>query len=155
MSTAAPESSSVAPVRAINDSLKDLREQRRKLATELAVLDAKIERYEQARTMLEHDEKPKRKPRKRSQNGRRKLDPATVAGPKALKETEETVKGLGRVAQATVTKETGLNSGTVSYALRALRDRGIVRATGEVEGRSPVWEYVGDGAGSTRVAPGT
>jgi DNA-binding transcriptional ArsR family regulator len=154
MSTATPESP-LSPVRAVNDSLKDLREQRRKLATELAVLDAKIDRYEQAKMMLEQDEKPKRKPRKRSQNGRRKLDPATVAGPKALKQTEATVKGLGRVAQATVTKETGLNSGTVSYALRALKERGIVRATGEVEGRSPVWEYVGDGTGSTKVAPGT
>jgi DNA-binding transcriptional ArsR family regulator len=154
MSTATPELS-LAPVRAVNDSLKTLREQRRKLATELAVLDAKIDRYEQAKTMLEQDEKPKRKPRKRSQNGRRKLDPATVAGPKALKETEAMVKGRGPVAQATVTKETGLNSGTVSYALRALKERGIVRATGEVEGRSPVWEYVGDGAGSTKVAPGT
>jgi DNA-binding transcriptional ArsR family regulator len=155
MSTATPESAT-SPVRAVNDSLKVLREQRRKLATELAVLDAKIDRYEQAKTMLEHDEKPKRKPRKRgSTNGRKKLDPATVAGPKALKETEATVKGLGRVAQATVTKETGLNSGTVSYALRALKERGIVRATGEVEGRSPVWEYVGDGTGSTKVAPGT
>ena len=155
MSTATSESPA-SPVRAVSDSLKDLRVQRNRIARELAVLDAKIDRYEQAKTMLEQDEKPKRKPRKRSsQNGRKKLDPATVAGPKAMKVTEEMVKSQGRIAQAAVTRETELNSGTVSYALRALRDRGIVRATGEVEGRSPVWEYVGDGTGSTKVAPGT
>ena len=100
--------------------------------------------------------KPRRK--RRGSNGHRTYDPAKVAGPKALKTTEQTMKDLGTAAQAEVTRRTDLNSGSVSYALRALGERGIVRKTGAMDGRSPVWEYVGseDGTGdSTKVAPGT
>lgn len=135
------------PARAIDAALRTLYKERTDLDAKRAGITAQIARHERAKKALAGGGKK----RQRS-NG--KLDPATVAGPKALKAIESMMKNLGRAAQATVVKRTKLNSGTVSYALRALEGEGKVRRTGDVDGRSPIWEIVSNGKQSTRVRVG-
>jgi hypothetical protein len=133
------------PVRALDEHLRRLHKERDEIDARRAEVTTEIKRYERARKLL--DSAPSKNGRKRRRKG---LDAHTVAGPKALKQTEDLMKDNGELAQSEVVKQTGLNSGTVSYALRALEKDGVVRKTGEVVGRSPVWEFVSDGR-STKV----
>lgn len=60
---------------------------------------------------------------------RRKRPAAVQAGPKALAAVRK-VLGRGPRSQAEIVRLTGMNDGTVSYALRALVEAGEIAATG-------------------------
>lgn len=51
----------------------------------------------------------------------------------------------GRATAADVAKSLRANSGSVAYALRVLEDRGVIRPTGNVVGRTREYEWVGTG----------
>lgn len=61
--------------------------------------------------------------------------PSVSAGPKALAAVREALAG-GPITQAQIVRSTGLNDGTVSYAVRALIESGAVEPTGQVIERS-------------------
>lgn len=54
---------------------------------------------------------------------------AVQAGPAALNKIRAALAD-GPLSQAQITRQTGLNDGTVSYGLRALADAGEIEATG-------------------------
>lgn len=91
-----------------------VREQHRQ---EIAAFDQEISRLRGAIRALEG-----RKPS-------RKRTAAVQAGPAALSKVR-TALATGPLTQAQITKQTKLNDGTVSYALRALVENGEVEATG-------------------------
>ena len=69
-----------------------------------------------------------------------------------MRKVEETLVDLGgRATQHEITARAQMNSGTVSYALKVLRERKHVRTTGKRVRRSPEYEIVG----STKAPPGT
>lgn len=60
---------------------------------------------------------------------------AVQAGPKAMSEVADALRG-GPLSQAEITKVTGLNEGTVSYAIRAWIAEGVIELTGQKIGKS-------------------
>lgn len=60
---------------------------------------------------------------------------AVQAGPKAMGEVAAALRS-GPLSQAEVTRVTGLNEGTVSYAIRALIAGGVIELTGAKVGKS-------------------
>lgn len=67
-----------------------------------------------------------------------------IAGPQALQKVRDYLADVGEAFQADITRETGLNSGTVTHALRALAGEGLIEATGErSKGRSAQYRFLG------------
>lgn len=68
-----------------------------------------------------------------------------IAGERAVAQVESILQTVGRTTQSEVTKATGLNSGTVSHALRVLEAEGKARKTGRRHGRSDEWMSLAKG----------
>lgn len=132
----------------INARLTALRERRSEVQHEALAIDAEIAQLEAARAAINGTKKPGSK-RKRAA---KPSDPERRAGAGNVRRVEETLVSLGgRATQHEITERSGMNSGTVSYALKALRARKHVRTTGKRVRRSPEYEIVG----STTAPPGT
>lgn len=61
------------------------------------------------------------------------------AGPAAIETVLAALAGIGRTTQAELTRSTGLNSGTVTHALRWLEHEGRARKTGRRFRGSAEW----------------
>lgn len=81
---------------------------------------------------------------KRARRARSTTAEQAKAGPAAIEKVKATlVSDLnGRATQARLTSVAGLNSGQVSAALRHLTNEGVIRPTGNKEGRSLEYEVV-------------
>jgi hypothetical protein len=77
-------------------------------------------------------------------------DPAKIAGEKNIATVAEYLKFKGTSRQADVVKDTGLNAGTVSCALQALKTREQAKPTGLTDNRSKVWDWTGEPVRKTR-----
>jgi hypothetical protein len=67
-----------------------------------------------------------------------------AAGPGAIKAVSDYLAEHGSAYQSDVTEGTGLNSGTVTHALRALGAEHKITATGRKKRNSPEFEWNGD-----------
>ncbi len=69
---------------------------------------------------------------------------ARKAGPAAMEAVRKTLADDldGRATQASITAKSGVNSGQVSSALRALTEAGVIRPTGVMFGRTKEFEVV-------------
>lgn len=74
---------------------------------------------------------------------RRRTGDRSIAGPAAIAKVEAVLVKHGTAYQSDIAKATGLNSGTITHALRALAQDGKVRATENVRNRSREFAYVG------------
>lgn len=67
-----------------------------------------------------------------------------IAGPQAIEKVRGYLAEVGEAFQADITRATGLNSGTVTHALRALAGEGLIEATGErSKARSAQFRFLG------------
>jgi hypothetical protein len=114
-------------------------------------LDSEIARLEDTLATL------RGKPRNGKRSKRKRATPVTDsaerrAGPGNVVKIEEALRRRGgRATQHQLTEDTRLNSGTMTYGLRALEERGVIRPTGDSVRRSREFEVVGD---SIKVPPG-
>jgi predicted phage tail protein len=67
-----------------------------------------------------------------------------IAGPGPVDLVGEYLRVHGTAYQSEITTETGLNSGTVTHALRVLGSRHTIAATGRKRRNSPEFEWTGD-----------
>jgi chorismate mutase len=147
------DAGTTAVVEAIDTQITAATERRLSVVQEIEVrrltlreIDAEITRLNRARREVSGEAG-------RSKREKKVLVSSVVAGPKALGMTEKLMQRVGTITQAEVTKRTGLNSGSISHALKALESAGKVKRTGKIVGRSPEWEFTGEK--STRVRPGS
>ena len=109
-------------------------------------IDDELRTLRQARPALAKAAKGTKRPARRAV---RVTPPRTAerqAGPGNVAKVAATLRELGgRATQAILTERTWLNSGTMTYALRALEEKGIVKPTGESVRRSAEFALVGDG----------
>ena len=146
----------VPTVRAdIEALLANRRERILALDTERTETKDEIVRLERVLKVLDADPEAKAKP-----NGKGETDPTATAvtlalrraGPGNVAKVEEALRDLGGTAsQHRITEHAGLNNGTVSYALKALRATQKVRKTGKRIGHSPEYQI----SGSTKALPGS
>jgi predicted transcriptional regulator len=136
--------------------LANRHERIRALDAERIEVKGEIASLERVLKALDADEKVKAKVKADGD----KADPTEVAvtlalrraGPGNVAKVEEALRDLGgTVSQHRITEHTGLNNGTVSYALKALRNQQKVRRTGKRIGHSPEYQI----SGSTRALPGS
>ena len=66
------------------------------------------------------------------------------AGPKPVEEVSAYLREHSPAYQADITAATGLNSGTVTHALRVLGARHLIAATGRKRRNSPEFEWTGE-----------
>lgn len=71
----------------------------------------------------------------------KKLSPRKIAGPRVIAAVRSAL-AEGPRPQAEITRSVGANSGSVSYAIKALLDEGTIRDTGETEKGSKVFALV-------------
>jgi hypothetical protein len=71
-----------------------------------------------------------------------KSDPVKIAGRKNVEAVREYLCQREAASQAAIGKALDLNSGTLSWVMKALQEEGSVKPTGR-EGRSRVWSYIG------------
>lgn len=142
------------------DALKALRGRRMQVMADAATLareiDDEIASIERARALLKgngpqpkNGRKAKRSTaRKRGEaqatnnTPRRTRDAHALAGKGNIAKVEKALAQKGTATSAEVRKATGKNSGTVTYAMRALVADGKARPTGRTIKRSPEFEYV-------------
>jgi hypothetical protein len=120
----------------IGERIEALRERR-------AQIDSEMEMLRRAqRNVLRGREPDKHRPRRRQRTTPVRTS-ERQAGPGNVERVAAALRSAGgRATQAALTEQTGLNSGTMTYALRALEERGAVRRTGESVRRSPEFEEV-------------
>lgn len=75
--------------------------------------------------------------------GSDKSDPAKVAGPANVERVRDYLRWKHRASQAEVAKALNMNTGTVTWAFRALAEDGAAEhEPGDLDGRSKVWTYI-------------
>ena len=133
----------------IEERLSHLRGRLAEIDLDRATIEGEIVNLEQALKALAADLQKV----KASRNGKPdQSDPVRRAGPGNVAKVEEALRDLGGTAsQHQITEHAGLNNGTVSYALKALRNQQKVRRTGKRIGHSPEYQI----SGSTRALPGS
>lgn len=94
---------------------------------------AEIKRLRTARAYVTGERQPRSTPRTGS----------AKAGPAAVRKVRDAASRKGKITQAEITKETGLNSGQVSAAVRDLEASGVLKDTGVKVGRTREFEFVG------------
>ena len=121
----------------IGERIEALRERRAQIDSEMTML------RRAQRDVLRGREPEKRARRARRQRVTPERTSERQAGPGNVEKVAAALRSAGgRATQAVLTERTGLNSGTMTYALRALEERGAVRRTGESVRRSPEFEEV-------------
>lgn len=109
---------------------RELREHKQSLA-----------RLEEARKALVRTRAPRKAPKARRVSTAVKTA-AQRAGRGNIVKARDLLQHNGPMTKASITKELGINDGTVTYALRALEETGEVQRTGERVHGSDVFEYV-------------
>lgn len=112
----------------------------RALSVRIREIDAEIRalRRERAALTLAGDaltEKPVKQ--------RKRAGDVAIAGPKAVKAVDDFLRKRGAAYQSEITKATGLNSGTVTHALRALAGDKLVVATENTRRGSREFRHLG------------
>lgn len=82
--------------------------------------------------------------------GNDKSDPVKVAGRKNVEAVRAVMAERGECSQAEVGRVLDMNSGTLSWAFKALEREGAVVPTTMREGRSTVWAHVKAGGAKAR-----
>lgn len=116
----------------------------RENAASLRSVDQTIARLEAA----------KRELRRRPGSSSRVLTAERQAGKKNIGRLREAATRLGTASQAALGTESGVGTGSLTWAIRALVDRGELVDTGKREGGSKVFEFVPAKAGRRVVRPG-
>lgn len=129
-----------------------IRRERATLATlekdAAATLRAQRERIRDLVSTRDTLEPKRRRPRKASE-----LDAHAQAGLDNVLRMEAVFANERVCSQATAAREAEVQSGTGTWAIRALLEDGAIVATGEMEGVSKVYRYVGKRR-RTRLRPG-
>lgn len=92
---------------------------------------------EARRTMLRRSAPRKRKPRSGP------LDPAAQAGPKNIAAVLEAAKKNPLATQAELSSVSGVGTGSMTHAIKALEMRGVIEFTGQRIGGSKQFRYTG------------
>lgn len=132
--------------RSLEGRIEVLREARQNLTSaEREEVAAVRERHKAHRAAIEREIKGTRKMLSSMRRPyKRRKKPAESAGPANVTKVSDYLQRHGKATQAEVRRETGLNSGTASYAVRALVDDEQIALTGEKVNRSPVLEWKGE-----------
>lgn len=123
--------------RVLQGELRQARREVQRLSTEIARLDRIIATGKRWGRM----------------NGVAHTDPRKAAGPGVIAAVEKTIRTQKTAPQSVITSMVGKHSGSVSWALKALTEDGVVRPTGERVNGSKVYEYVPP-ARRVRITPG-
>lgn len=123
-------------VTAMQGKKREVREEADRVCAEI---DREIDRVKAAMRALRREAKPRAR---RHSTTRRQRDARELAGPANLKAAEQVLKRKRHATGAQIRKATGKNSGTITYAMRALVEDGKARETGRVIDRSPEFEWV-------------
>jgi predicted transcriptional regulator len=73
--------------------------------------------------------------------GNDKSDPAKNAGNVNVERVAAYLREHRRASQAQITRDLQMNSGTVFWAVTALKQANRIHTRGQREGRSPIWHY--------------
>jgi hypothetical protein len=83
------------------------------------------------------------------------VDPAKAAGPKVIEGVIETLRLRGPLAQTEIASAVGVNRGSISYAIKHLRNEVRIVETGERKGASKVYAIKGTDRRGHRARPGS
>ena len=124
---------------ALRQSLEALRTKRAQTGDALAQIDREVDRQGKALALLEgRDGKVAVRARKApAKKGTRQRGVGNRVA--------SMLADQGKATAADVTRELGVNSGSVQYALRGLEEKGVIRQTGRVVGRTREYEFIGSG----------
>lgn len=128
----------LAEVRAARRELDQEYKQRRRQ------MDSAISRLERAKADL----------RRRGTGVVRQLDAARQAGKRNVQAAREAIKQLGEAPQSEIGSLSGVGTGSLTWAIRALIDTGEVEPTGERVRGSAVYRYVPPRKRARVVKPG-
>lgn len=99
-------------------------------------IDTHLSKLKQARRTLLRRTKPRT--RKRT----RKLDPAAQAGPANMQKVEEAARRHPVATQATLARLSEVGTGSMTWAIKALVQRGVLEPTGRQIDGSKEYKYV-------------
>lgn len=122
-------------LREIEQALPEVREQKKQaeaLLVEARATERALVNAERALRKIKAPPRPATTP-----NSRR------IAGPRAISRVADVLSHVGRTTQAEITRATGLNSGTVTHALRVLREDKKAKPTKRSLGGSAEWAWQG------------
>lgn len=126
----------------MSQAVRQAQQAARKVVRELDAQIAEVEKEARARVTELKREKARWEGIIASDR-RRKATSTQIAGPKAIHDVEQYLIEHGPTFQADLGAELGLNSGTVTHALRALASDGKVLSTGNVRRGSPEFQHTG------------
>jgi CRP-like cAMP-binding protein len=127
-----------------DEAIKVAEDSREALMVQVRAIDEELRSLRSARRALNPSTAPARRTRQRSNSTM--SDARRAAGSTAVEAARKVLVEVGRTTQAEIAKATGLNSGTVSNAMKVLEEDGLAQRTGRRHGNSPEWAAVASAA---------